>query len=605
MADGFLPLTISEMQEKGISQFDFIYVSGDAYVDHPSFGTAIITRVIENAGYTVGIIAQPDWRKKASFQVFGRPKYAFFVSSGSIDSMVAHYTVAKKKRSTDSYSPGGAAGKRPDRAVIVYCNKIREAYGRIPIIIGGLEASLRRFAHYDYWQDCVRRSILIDSGADMISYGMGERQTREICSRLAYGEQIESLTDIAGTCILVSEKPDDCIECPSYDRVSKSDAVGKRAYAEATRMQYGQQDAFSGKGIVQRHGNQYLKQNPPAEPLDGADLDAVYALPYMRTYHPYYEQYGGVPAIQEVEQSITHNRGCFGGCNFCAIAFHQGRYVTSRTEKSVLDEAIKITQGPNFKGYIHDVGGPTANFRQSACGKKSMCTNRKCLAPEPCPGVKIDHAEYLQMLRKLRSLPRVKKVFIRSGIRYDYLIADKNPEFFEELVKYHISGQLKVAPEHCSDKVLDYMGKPHFSVYKKFYNRFYELNKKFGMDQYLVPYMISSHPGSTLADAIELALYLKHIGYHPEQVQDFYPTPGTISTAMFYTGLDPMNLKPVYVATTAKEKAYQRALLQWYNPKNQDLVREALIQAKRSDLIPVLLSPVKQRFQKKRGYRKN
>lgn len=605
MADGFLPLTISEMQEKGISQFDFIYVSGDAYVDHPSFGTAIITRVIENAGYTVGIIAQPDWRKKASFQVFGRPKYAFFVSSGSIDSMVAHYTVAKKKRSTDSYSPGGAAGKRPDRAVIVYCNKIREAYGRIPIIIGGLEASLRRFAHYDYWQDCVRRSILIDSGADMISYGMGERQTREICSRLVYGEQIESLTDIAGTCILVSEKPDDCIECPSYDRVSKSDAVGKRAYAEATRMQYGQQDAFSGKGIVQRHGNQYLKQNPPAEPLDGADLDAVYALPYMRTYHPYYEQYGGVPAIQEVEQSITHNRGCFGGCNFCAIAFHQGRYVTSRTEKSVLDEAVKITQGPNFKGYIHDVGGPTANFRQSACGKKSMCINRKCLAPEPCPGVKIDHTEYLQMLRKLRSLPRVKKVFIRSGIRYDYLIADKNPEFFEELVKYHISGQLKVAPEHCSDKVLDYMGKPHFSVYKKFYNRFYELNKKFGMDQYLVPYMISSHPGSTLADAIELALYLKHIGYHPEQVQDFYPTPGTISTAMFYTGLDPMNLKPVYVATTAKEKAYQRALLQWYNPRNQDLVREALIRAKRSDLIPVLLSPVKQQFQKKRGYRKN
>lgn len=590
---GFLPITVQEMQEQKIEQFDFIYVSGDAYVDHPSFGTAIITRVIQAAGYTVGILAQPDWHKTESFQIFGAPKYGFFVSSGSIDSMVSHYTVAKKRRSRDAYSPGGEGGKRPDRAVIVYCNKIREAYGKIPIIIGGLEASLRRFAHYDYWQDTVRRSILLDSSADMISYGMGERQTREICDRLAAGEPISSMTDIAGTCVLVSEKPLDCLECPSYERVSVPDAVGKRAYAEATRMQYEQQDAFAGKTIVQRHGTRYVKQNPPAEPVGGAELDAVYALPYMRTYHPSYEAAGGVPAIQEVEHSITHNRGCFGGCNFCAIAFHQGRYVTSRSEKSVLDEAVKITQGKNFKGYIHDVGGPTANFRRSACDKKSLCTNRKCLAPRICPAVKVDHSEYLQMLRKLRQLPRVKKVFIRSGIRYDYLIADKDPNFFEELVRYHISGQLKVAPEHCSDRVLDYMGKPHFDVYQKFYQRFFELNKKFGMNQYLVPYMISSHPGSTLEDAIELALYLRKIGYHPEQVQDFYPTPGTISTAMFYTELDPMTLKPVFVVKNPREKAYQRALLQCFNPKNHALVKEALIHAGRPDLIRVLLPSIR------------
>lgn len=586
---GFLPVTRREMDAMGIKQFDFVYVTGDSYVDHPSFGVAIIGRVIEKLGFTVGIISQPDWRSAKDFTVYGRPKYAFLVTGGCIDSMVNHYTAAKKRRSDDAYTAGGRAGKRPDRAVIVYCNRIREAYGDVPLVIGGLEASLRRFAHYDYWSDKVRRSILLDSGADICGFGMGETSTERIVTRLAAGEPVSSLTDIAGTCVVVDEKPADAVECPSFEKVCGSDEASKKQYADATRIQYGQQDAFIGKTLVQRHGDKWVKQNPPSEPLDGKALDDVYDLPFMRAWHPVYDEEGGVPAIAEVEHSVTHNRGCFGGCNFCAIVFHQGRYVTSRTEDSVVREAEKITHSPNFKGYIHDVGGPTANFRHPACNKKSLCTNRKCLAPYPCPAMKPDHTEYLRILRRIRELPRVKKVFVRSGIRYDYLIEDKNEEFFEELVKHHISGQLKVAPEHCSDRVLDCMGKPHFSIYRKFYRRFYELNRKFGMDQYLVPYMISSHPGATLDDAIELALYLKEINYHPEQVQDFYPTPGTVSTCMFWTGIDPLSGKKVYVPRTAEEKAYQRALLQCTRPENAEKVKKALIKAGRPDLIRVLL----------------
>ncbi len=586
---GFLPVTRREMDAMGIEQFDFVYVTGDSYVDHPSFGVAIIGRVIESLGFTVGIISQPDWRSTKDFTVYGKPKYAFLVTGGCIDSMVNHYTAAKKRRHDDAYTAGGKAGKRPDRAVIVYCNRIREAYGNVPLIIGGLEASLRRFAHYDYWSDEVRRSILIDSGADICGFGMGETSTKEIVTRLAAGEKISSLTDIKGTCVVVKEKPANAVECPSFEKVCGNDDASKKQYADATRIQYCQQDSFNGKILIQRHADKWIKQNPPSDPLEGKELDDVYDLPFMRAWHPIYDDIGGVPAIAEVEHSITHNRGCFGGCNFCAIVFHQGRYVTSRSEDSIIREAEKIIKSPNFKGYIHDVGGPTANFRHSACGKKSICTNKRCLAPFPCPAMKPDHEEYLQILKKLRQLPKVKKVFVRSGIRYDYLIEDKNEEFFEELVKHHISGQLKVAPEHCSDKVLDCMGKPHFSIYRKFYKRFYELNKKFGMNQYLVPYMISSHPGSTLEDAVELALYLKEINYHPEQVQDFYPTPGTVSTCMFWTGLDPLSGKKVYVPRTAEEKSYQRALLQCTKPENAEKVKKALIKIGRQDLIKVLL----------------
>ena len=602
---GFLPVTRREMDAMGIKQFDFVYVTGDSYVDHPSFGVAIIGRVIEKLGFTVGIISQPDWRSTKDFTVYGRPKYAFLVTGGCIDSMVNHYTAAKKRRSDDAYTAGGKAGKRPDRAVIVYCNRIREAYGDVPLVIGGLEASLRRFAHYDYWSDKVRRSILFDSGADICGFGMGETSTEQIVTRLAAGEPVSALTDIAGTCVVVDEKPADAVECPSFEKVCGSDEASKKQYADATRIQYGQQDAFVGKTLVQRHGDKWVKQNPPSLPLDGKDLDDVYDLPFMRAWHPVYDDVGGVPAIAEVEHSVTHNRGCFGGCNFCAIVFHQGRYVTSRTEDSVVREAEKITHSPNFKGYIHDVGGPTANFRHPACNKKSLCTNRRCLAPYPCPAMKPDHTEYLRILRRIRELPQVKKVFVRSGIRYDYLIEDKNEEFFEELVKHHISGQLKVAPEHCSDRVLDCMGKPHFSIYRRFYKRFYELNKKFGMDQYLVPYMISSHPGSTLEDAIELALYLKEINYHPEQVQDFYPTPGTVSTCMFWTGIDPLSGKKVYIPRTAEEKLYQRALLQCTRPENAEKVKQALIKAGRKDLIKVLLpaGAVAPQSRPKNGYR--
>lgn len=582
----FLPLTAEEMKNRGWSDVDFVYVSGDAYVDHPSFGAAIITRVLENEGFRVGFISQPDWHSTGDFMRFGKPKYGFFVSSGNIDSMVAHYTAAKKRRNDDAYTAGGKTGARPNRAVIVYCNRIREAYGNVPIIIGGLEASLRRFAHYDYWDDKVRRSIIFDSQADLISYGMGEKQTVQIARRLANGESIKTLTDIPGTCYVcdVTDTPLTGVDCPSFESVSES----KKQYAISCRIQLDEQDHIRGRLIKQRHGNRMLIQNPPMAPLTTQELDKVYALPYMRTYHPSYKEKGGVPGIEEVKFSITHNRGCFGACNFCSIALHQGRFVTSRSKQSIIDEAKLLTTLPDFKGYIHDIGGPTANFRTASCLKQlksGLCKGKKCLAPTPCPLLKADHSEYLDILRSVRSLDKVKKVFIRSGIRYDYILQDPDDTFFKELVKYHVSGQLKVAPEHCSAAVLDKMGKPHIEAYLEFSKRYFELSEQSGKQQYLVPYLMSSHPGSTLDDAIELALFLKKRKIRPEQVQDFYPTPGTVSTCMFYTGLDPYTLKEVYTAKTPQEKAMQRALLQYYNPKNQPLVLKALKIAGRYDLI--------------------
>ncbi len=581
---GFLPVTREEMDEEGIEQFDFIIVTGDAYVDHPSFGTAIISRVVESLGFSVGIIAQPNWKTTEDFRRFGAPKYAFLVNSGNIDSMVAHYTVAKNRRSEDFYSPGKKSGLRPDRALIVYCNKIREAFRNVSVIVGGLEASLRRFAHYDYWQNAVRKSVLEDCGANLLIYGMGEHPITQIVTRMGQGESVQALTDIPGTCYIARNIPAGALVCPSYEEVRKD----KVAYANATRIQYNEQDPYVGKILAQGHSQRYLIQNPPSLPLEQEELDQVYALPFTRAYHPIYEKEGGVPAILEVENSIIQNRGCFGGCNFCAITFHQGRKVTARSKESILKEAKQITQSPNFKGYINDVGGPTANFRVSSCQKKSMCREKRCLVPAPCKNLNVTHSEYAQILRELRELPGVKKVFIRSGIRFDYLMLDQKGKFFEELVKYYISGQLKVAPEHCSDRVLQYMGKPPFRSYEAFYNKFYALNKKLGLKQFLVPYLMSSHPGCTLKDAIALALYLKKINYHPEQVQDFYPTPGTVSTCMFYTGLNPFTMETVYVPRTAKEKAYQRALLQYTKPQNRVLVREALLKAGRPDLIRVL-----------------
>lgn len=583
----FLPITKEEMKQRGWDAPDFVYVSGDAYVDHPSFGAAIITRVLEAAGFRVAMLSQPDWHSTRDFMRFGRPRLGFLVSSGNIDSMVAHYTAAKKKRSEDAYTPGGKAGKRPDRAVIVYCRQIREAYGPdMPLIIGGLEASLRRFAHYDYWDDVIRPSILFDSGADLLIYGMGENQIVEIARRLDAGEPVSSLTDIRGTCYAVDvrETPLYGKECPSYENVLKS----KREYAVSCRIQQDEQDHIRGKLLKQRHGNRMLVQNPPMAPLSQQELDRVYALPYMRTYHPSYEPLGGVPGLAEVEFSITHNRGCFGACNFCSLAFHQGRYVTTRSKQSILAEAQKLTKLPRFKGYIHDIGGPTANFRRPSCDlqeKNGLCKGKKCLAPRPCPQLKADQSEYLDILRTVRSLDGIKKVFIRSGIRYDYLLEDKDDRFFRELVEHHVSGQLKVAPEHCSAAVLDKMGKPHIEAYLRFAKRYFEYTKQIGKEQYLVPYLMSSHPGSTLQDAVELALFLKRERLRPEQVQDFYPTPGTISTCMFYTGLDPYTMEEVYVARTPKEKALQRALLQYFNPKNRTLVEEALRRAGRADLI--------------------
>ncbi len=586
MYEGFLPTTKREMDELGIEQFDYIYVSGDAYVDHPSFGAAIITRLVESLGFTVGFIAQPNWHSDKDFRRFGAPKYAFLVSSGNIDSMVAHYTSAKKKRSDDAYTAGGKAGKRPDRAVIVYCRKLRECYGDVPIVIGGLEASLRRFAHYDYWDDTVRPSILVDSGADLLMYGMGEHQTEELCTRLAAGESIHDIHDIRGTCYLTEpiNTPLGAAQCPSFEQVS----TNKVEYAKATKIQYDWQDEVYGKTIIQRHGKMMLVQNPPAFSLTTEELDHVYALPYTRMVHPSYEALGGVPGIEEVRFSVTHNRGCFGYCNFCSIALHQGRRVTVRSEESVLAEAERITKMPDFKGYIHDVGGPTANFRHPSCDKqlsKGLCMGKKCLAPTPCPALKADHTEYLALLRKIRRIKGVKRVFIRSGIRYDYLMQDKNDEFMKELIKYHVSGQLKVAPEHCSAVVLDKMGKPHIEAYKAFQKRFYEITKGMGKEQYLVPYLMSSHPGSTINEAIDLSVFLKENHMRPEQVQDFYPTPGTISTCMFYTELDPYTMEKVYVPKTPQEKAMQRALLQYFLPKNKEIVLAALKRAKRLDLI--------------------
>lgn len=585
----FLPITKDEMNERGWLFADFVIVTGDAYVDHPSFGTAVISRVLENAGYKVCIIPQPQ--RDEDYKIFGKPRYAFLVNGGNIDSMVAHYTAAKKRRSDDAYTPGGKAGARPDRAVITYCKNIRRIFGSVPIAIGGIEASLRRFAHYDYWDDKVRPSILIDSSADLLMYGMGEKHIVEIANALKKGKKIGQLTDIKGTCYCVRTsdyKPMPVKECPSFEQVKAEDEKGKTAYAKACKIQYEEQDYVTGKKIIQRHGEKIVVQNPPMEPLSTEEMDKVYALPFMRDYHPSYKQKGGVEAIEEVKFSIIHNRGCFGNCNFCSLAFHQGRSISVRSHQSVIDEAKKITEMEDFKGYIHDVGGPTANFRNCSCkGQKvkGMCKDKKCLAPTPCPALEVDHSDYLSLLRKLRKLPKVKKVFIRSGIRFDYIMADKNDEFFKELVAFHTSGQLKVAPEHCSAAVLSKMGKPPIETYNRFKKRFYELSKSVNKKQFLVPYLMSSHPGSKVEDAISLAQFLKKEGMHPEQVQDFYPTPGTVSTCMFYTGLDPFTLQKVYVPKTSEEKEGQRALLQYFKKENREKVIKVLKKAGRSDLI--------------------
>ena len=585
----FLPISIKEMQSRGWDRPDFIIVTGDAYVDHPSFGTAIISRVLEHAGYRVCIISQP--RCDEDYRRFGRPRLAFLINSGNIDSMVAHYTAAKKPRSDDAYTAGGKAGARPDRAVIVYSKAVRRLFGDVPIAIGGIEASLRRFAHYDYWDDAVRPSILVDSGADLLMYGMGEKHIVEIADRLNSGADIKELTDIRGTCYAVKTSeysPRPAKECPSFEIVRQNDDNGHRQYAISCKIQQEEHDAVRGKTVIQRHGDLIVVQNPPMPPLTTEEMDKVYSMPFERDYHPSYQKLGGVPGIEEVKFSVIHNRGCYGACNFCSLAFHQGRQIAVRSHESVIDEAKKITEMPDFKGYIHDVGGPTANFRAPSCDKQlksGLCPDKKCLAPNICPAVKVDHSDYLSLLRKLRRLPKVKKVFIRSGIRFDYLIADQNQEFFKELVEHHVSGQLKVAPEHCSKEVLKRMGKPPADVYRRFKKRYYELSKAAGKKQYLVPYLMSSHPGSTLNDAIELSLFLKREGLHPEQVQDFYPTPGTVSTCMFYTGLDPFTMEKVYVPRTPQEKAMQRALLQYYRPENRALVLKALKMAGRTDLI--------------------
>ena len=609
----FLPITKKEMMSLGWEKPDFIIVTGDAYIDHPSFGTAIISRVLEAEGFRVCIISQPQTDK--DYTRFGAPRLCFLVNSGNIDSMVAHYTAAKKRRSDDAYTPGGKSGARPDRAVIVYSKKIRSLFPDIPLAIGGIEASLRRFAHYDYWDDAVRPSILIDSGADLLMYGMGERHIAEIAHRLDNGEKITDLRDIRGTCYAIESSKykfiEGVCECPSYEVVKVPDDKGKRQYAVSCRLQQINHDCITGKTVIQKHGDRIVVQNPPQKPLSTEEMDRVYALPFMRDYHPSYKAQGGVPGIEEVKFSIIHNRGCFGACNFCALAYHQGRQISVRSHQSVIDEAKIITQMPDFKGYIHDVGGPTANFRAPSCEKQlkyGMCPEKKCLAPEMCPSVKVSHEDYLKLLRELPALPKIKKVFIRSGIRFDYLIADENEEFFKELVSHHVSGQLKVAPEHCSDNVLKHMGKPPFKVYRKFEKRFYELTKSVDKKQYLVPYLMSSHPGSTINDAIELALFLKRNNLHPEQVQDFYPTPGTVSTCMFYTGMDPYTMKSVYVPKTAAQKAEQRALLQYFKPENRQTVLSALKKAGRLDLIGTgkdcLIAPDRNLTDLKRGTKK-
>ena len=577
----FLPVTKQDMDARGWDTADFVFVCADAYVDHPSFGMALLSRLLEDAGFRVAILAQPDVTRDDDFLRFGTPRLGFLISGGNIDSMVAHYTVAKKRRTTDYYSPGGKMGLRPDRAVTIYSQCIRRLFPDAPIVIGGLEASLRRFAHYDYWDDAMRPSVLVESGADLLIYGMGERALLRIAQLLDKGASVRKIRDVRGTVYLAS--PDDKLH---YDAVGgwnwEQLRHDKRLYARAFGMQYREQDSISGRAITERYGDRLLVQNPPQPPLEREELDRLYALPFVRNYHPMYEKAGGVPAIEEVKFSITHNRGCFGGCNFCALAFHQGRAVRSRSIGSVVQEAETLTKLPDFKGYIHDIGGPTANFRYPACEKQKtcgVCADRKCLAPTPCKNLIVDHSEYLELLKQVERVPGVKKVFIRSGIRYDYLVYEEDERFFKKLVRDHISGQLKVAPEHCCDGVLSVMGKPDVRVYDRFRARFFELTKSFGKEQYLVPYLMSSHPGSTLRDAAALAMYLKKNKCRPEQVQDFYPTPGTASTVMYYTGIHPLTGKKVYVVTDPHEKRLQRALLQWSRPQNADLVREALVKA--------------------------
>lgn len=584
----FLPISRADMEARGWYYCDFLLVTGDAYIDHPSFGTAIISRVLEDAGFRVAILSQPDFRDEHDFVEMGRPRYAVLINAGNIDSMVAHYTAAKKRRHDDAYTPGGVGGKRPDRAVTVYSMLARRAFPDTPIYIGGLEASLRRFAHYDYWSDQVMPSVLSSSGADALMYGMSERSVVELAKNLKAGKHdIDAVRDIRGMAYFApdaSDVPFPTVECPSYEQVCES----KEDYARSVKIQYDQADHVRGKAITQVHGKRVLIQNPPSKPLTTEEMDKVYALPFARTYHPSYDAVGGVPAIQEVQFSIIHNRGCFGACNFCALAFHQGRYISARSHDSVVHEAEQIAQHPDFKGYIHDVGGPTANFRFPSCHhqeKHGLCMNKRCLFPKACDNLEADHRDYLTLLRKLRQVPGVKKVFVRSGLRYDYMMADDNDEFFLELVKHHISGQLKVAPEHMSDNALYYMGKPSFSVYEKFRERYARINEKLGKKQYLVPYLMSSHPGATLDDAIQMACYLNKVGYMPQQVQDFYPTPGTLSTAMYYTEIDPRTMKPVYVAKTPEEKAMQRALLQWRKPEKRPIIVAALRKAGREDLV--------------------
>ena len=616
MERDYLPIRMEDMKKRGWTQADFVFVIGDAYVDHPSFGPAIISRLLERYGYKVCMIAQPDWKNDKSIDVFGRPRLGFLVCGGNMDSMVNHYSVSKKRRQKDAYSPGGQMGLRPDYATTVYCNLIRRTYKDVPIIIGGIEASLRRMAHYDYWSDKLKHSILVDSSADILSYGMGEHSMIEIAEALDSGIDVKDITFVRGTCYRtkdISGVPEDSIILPDYDSLSKD----RLEYARSFYTQYINTDPYSAKTLVEGYGNRgYVVQNPPAYPLTQMEMDDVYDLPYMNNYHPIYEEAGGIPAISEIKFSLTSNRGCFGGCSFCALTFHQGRIIQTRSHESLIKEAERMTHDPDFKGYIHDVGGPTANFRHKSCAKQDkygVCTNKQCLFPEPCRNLKVDHKDYVELLRKLEAVPGVKKVFIRSGIRFDYVMADSNDEFLKELCEKHISGQLRVAPEHVSDNVLRMMGKPQNSVYEKFIDRYKRVNAKTGKQQYVVPYLMSSHPGSTLKEAVELAEYVRDIGYMPEQVQDFYPTPSTISTCMYYTGVDPRTMKPVYVPHNPHEKAMQKALMMYRKPENYDLVKEALIKAGRQDLIgfdkKCLIAPRKMdrkgEHQGQRSYGKN
>ena len=607
----FLPIDREDMKKRGWDEVDFVYVCGDAYVDHPSFGAAIITRILEAHGYRIGFIAQPDWKDDSSIQVFGRPRLGFLVSAGNMDSMVNHYTVSKKRRNQDAYTPGGVIGKRPDYATIVYCNLIRKVYKKVPIIIGGIEASLRRLAHYDYWSNTLKHSILMDSQANILIYGMGEHSVVEIADALDSGLAVEDITYVHGT-VYHAKNLDSVYDyemLPSFDELKKD----KKEYAASFYTQYCNTDSITAKCLVESYGNNgYDVQNPPSAPLTEVEMDDVYELPYMRAYHPSYEKDGGVPALNEIKFSLTSNRGCFGGCSFCALTFHQGRVIQTRSHESLVNEAKEMTKDPDFKGYIHDVGGPTANFRHTACEKQKkygVCTNKQCLFPKPCQNLKVDHKDYLALLKKIRQIPGVKKVFVRSGIRFDYVMADSDDTFLRELCKYYISGQLRVAPEHISDAVLDKMGKPHNAVYEQFIKRYQKVNATVGKEQFVVPYLMSSHPGSTLKEAVELAEYLRDLGYMPEQVQDFYPTPSTISTCMYYTGVDPRTMEEVYVPVNPHEKAMQRALIQYRNPHNYDLVKEALIKAGRTDLIGFeegcLIAPRKEHWREEKWDKKH